>query len=107
MTLRQDKVSKQIGLLVSEFISAESNRQALITVTRTTISPDFANATVYFTVIPEDKEEEALFFLKRQGREIRAHVAKKVELKKLPYFTFEIDKGEKSRQHIDDLLNES
>jgi len=103
---RQVKIAANIGQLVATFIAAESNRTSLITVTNTTISPDLKKATVFFTVLPTDKEKEVLFFLKRNGKEIRSYLSDRISFKVLPFVEFEVDKGEKSRQHIDKLLRE-
>ena len=106
MTERQEKVSELVRHIVSEFIAQESNRTALITVTRVSVSPDLSRATAYITVLPEEKERNALFFLKRRGTDIRSQLAKNSHLKQLPFIEFEIDRGEKHRQHIDKLLRE-
>lgn len=100
---RQQKVSEQIAHLAAEFLEQESNRQALITVTRADISPDLANATVYFTVMPDEHEQTALDFAKRKRTDFRTFVKKRTQLRRLPFFDFEIDHGEKHRQHLDTL----
>lgn len=100
---RQQKVSEQIAHLAAEFLGRESNRQSLVTVTRADISPDLTKATIYFTVMPESYEEGVLDFTKRKRTEFRTFVKKHTQLRKLPYFDFEIDFGEKHRQHLDTL----
>lgn len=103
-TQRQIQVSGELAHLAAEFLQRESNRQTLITVTRADISPDFAQATIYFTVLPQEAEEQALAFIKRQRTDFRTFVKKRMSLKKLPFFDFAIDTGEQHRQHIDTLL---
>ena len=105
MTLRQEKVQNELRKMVSEFISRESNRMSMITVTRVSISGDLKFSTVYVTVLPKDKEEGAMKFLERQAKDIRAFVKKRLPLKRLPFFVFKMDDGEYNRQKIDDLLN--
>lgn len=100
---RQQKVSEQIAHLAADYLGRESNRQSLLTVTRADISPDLTKATIYFTVMPDSYEETALDFTKRKRTEFRTFVKKRTELRKLPYFDFEIDHGEKHRQHLDTL----
>lgn len=103
-TQRQEQVATEIAHLAAEFLGRESNRQSLITVTRATISPDLTRATVYFTVLPDDAQEQALSFVKRNRSDFRDFVKRKASLKTLPFFDFAIDKGEKHRQHIDDIM---
>ena len=100
-TQRQHRIADQLAQLAAAFLQRESNRQSLLTVTRADISPDFARATVYFTVLPESYEQEALDFTKRKRAEFRAHVKKNLDLRRLPFFDFEIDRGEKHRQRLD------
>ena len=56
--------------LSAVFLERESNRPSLLTVTSASISPDLKNATILITVLPEEKENEALEFAKRKRREL-------------------------------------
>ena len=56
MTMRQERVAEQLQTLAAQFLEIESDRTTMITVTRVSLSKDFKNATVYFTVYPEDKD---------------------------------------------------
>lgn len=104
---RQEKVAEQLRQFAAQFLEIESNRQSLITVTACDISADLKRATVFITVMPEDKEEAALQFAKRKRSDLREYVKKHIRIKQIPFFEIEIDKGEKSRQKIDELLNNS
>ena len=106
MSLRRDKVIELIKGLAAEFLSRESDRTSIITVTRADISSDFKNATIYFTVYPEKSEEAALFFAKRKRSEFKKYAREKINMKRIPFFDFEIDMGEKNRQQIDKLSKE-
>ena len=100
---RQQQVSEQIAHLAAEFLGRESNRQSLITITRADIAPDLSRATVYFTVLPDEQQEQALDFAKRKRADFRTFVKKHTQMRRLPFFDFEIDYGEKNRQHLDTL----
>ncbi len=103
---RHSRVATFLGELVATFIQQEANTDPLITVTRADISPDYKNATIYFTTIPDEREADALAFLKRSGGDIRAYVKHKANLKIIPFFTFSVDYGERHRQHIDEVAKE-
>lgn len=105
--MRQEKVSGVLKALAAEFFERESNHTSLITVTNCTISGDLKQATVYFTVLPEDKEEAALNFAKRQRKELRDYVKSKMKMRVLPFLEVEIDLGEKHRQKIDRISDET
>jgi ribosome-binding factor A len=87
----------------AEFINLESNRESLITVTRSSLSNDKKRALIYISVLPETYEESALSFLKRKRNELRAFLKKKTRLRFLPQLDFTIDYGEKNRLALEAL----
>ena len=70
------------------------------------VSPDLKNAKILISVLPEGKEKAALDFCKRKRSEIKNEIKKKMNLRAIPFVDIEIDKGEKNRQKIHDLLLE-
>ena len=104
MSLRNEKVANYIKELTASFLGRENNKTSLITVTSCTTSPDLKRATIFITVLPESKEHDALEFAKRKRAELRDHLKKNMETKVIPFIDIEIDKGEKNRQKIDELL---
>jgi ribosome-binding factor A len=106
MADREEKVGNIIKKLASEFLSRESNRTSLITVTGVRMEDHERNAIVQFTVLPENQASVALAFAKRKRSDFREHFKKHTRLKFIPRFDFEIDKGEKFRQRIDELLRD-
>ena len=93
---RKKRVAEQIQQIAAEFFKENASRTALLTVTRATVSPDFKNTTIYFTVLPESKETAALNFAKRRGSDLRKYAKEQLSLRNIPFFDFKIDKGEKN-----------
>lgn len=106
MADRQVKVAEMIAHEAATYIAAEANTDPMITVTRADVSPDLRNATIFFTTLPEGKEEGALIFLKRNGTEMRRSIMKKAHIKIIPHLDFAVDYGERHRQHIDEIVRE-
>lgn len=104
---RQEKVSELIRKLANEHVARESNKNALITITRVDISPDLKNATVYYTVLPDNMKNAAEGFMLRQRRHIRNHIKQNASLRAIPHVEVMFDIGEKNRQRIDELSIES
>lgn len=99
-TLRlKEMVREKAGL----FLSYESNRQSLITVTNVILSSDSKLATILVTVLPEHKEAAAIDFLKRKRGEFRTFLMKETRAGRIPRIDFAIDLGEKNRQRIDEI----
>ena len=66
MSERKEKVENMLKKLSAQFIEREGDKTSLITVTHVDISPDFTNAKIFISVLPEAKEEDALYFCKRK-----------------------------------------
>lgn len=103
---KHNKAGDIISHLAADFLSRESNRTSLITVTNVDLARDMSKAIILVSVFPEDKAKGALDFMKRQRNDLRDYVKQNSRLKRVPNFDFEIDMGEKNRQHIDDMLHE-
>lgn len=103
---RQQKINQELTRLLSLFVNEHSNRQSVITVTRTLTSPDLSQASAYISVIPEEKEASAVEFLNRRGRDAYDFIKSQTQMRRIPRVTFVIDMGEKNRQRIDQILRE-
>lgn len=104
MIQRNEKIANLIKELSASFLGRENNRTSLITVTSCTTSPDMKRATIFITVLPDSKEHDALEFAKRKRADLRDYLKKNMKTKIIPFIDIDIDKGEKNRQKIDELL---
>ncbi|HZS42766.1 MAG TPA: ribosome-binding factor A [Candidatus Paceibacterota bacterium] len=105
MAYRQEKTTELIRHLASEFIERESGGNGLITITHVSVSDDYKEAMILFTVYPEKEEKAALDFLKRRRTDFKHYVKQKSRIGRVPFFDFELDYGEKNRQKIDAISN--
>ena len=103
---RKHKIEEQIREIAARIIERESNKTALITVTRVTLEERGREATIYATVMPTSGEASALNFLKRIRPELRDELKKVLNIHPIPFLDVAIDTGEKARQTIDALLRE-
>jgi len=103
---RRIRVAENLMHLAAEFFRVESNHQSLITITKADLAPNFSESTIYFTVLPQSQEEHALNFAKRKRREFKLYIKKRVSMKRIPFFDFAIDEGEKHRQRIEEISHE-
>lgn len=100
---KTEKMIKIIKKAAADFVQLESNGASLITITDVRLSKDEKYANILFTVLPTDKEKAVLEFMKRMRSEFREYVKNKTRLNRIPMFDFQIDLGEKYRQHIDTI----
>lgn len=99
----KEKLTEQIMHLGAEFIKNESNKDSLITVTDTTLSDDFKKATIFVTVLPDYKEQAVSDFLKRNRSDFKEFFKSKSKIGRVPQFDFQIDRGEKARQKVEEI----
>jgi ribosome-binding factor A len=101
-----ESLEKEIKKYASDYITRESSRVSLITITRADFSFDNKHVVLHVSVLPERAEPIAMNFLKRHQDEIRQYVIKHVKGGMMPWFRFTLDAGEKNRQRVEELLRE-
>jgi ribosome-binding factor A len=102
----EEKAGNLLMKLAGEFIAKESNRTSLITVTNVAIREHGRTAVFFVTVLPDSETETALAFLKRKRSDFREYIKKNTRMKTIPVVDFDVDKGEKHRQRIDEISRE-
>lgn len=98
------KVTELLKHAAAAFLLDVSNSNPLITVTDAKIMDNAKLATIFITVFPVEKEEEALDFVKRKRSEFKHYLKDNARLRVIPFVDFKIDVGEKNRQKIDELM---
>ena len=101
---RKLKIEEQLREIAARLIERESNKTALITVTRAEVFERGRKATIYITVMPTSGEESALNFIKRKRPEIKDAIKHGMRISTIPFIDVAIDTGEKARQNIDKIL---
>lgn len=104
MSDRNQIIEEAIRKVASEIIERESNKTAIITITRVELLERGKKANLLLSVLPASGEESALNFVKRKRKLIRDAVKKMISSHTIPFIDAQIDKGEKARQTIEALL---
>lgn len=100
---RSDRMKSLLMEMIAKFIREEANTNPLITVSNLVVSSNNRDVKVLFTTIPDSGEKDALIFLKRKGTDLRNYIKKNGRFQYIPNIDFEIDYGERHRQHIDEV----
>ena|SRR3989344_472779 len=103
MDNRNEKAARLIWESAAEFLVREAGPQSLITVTSVVVSSDFSYATIYFTVLPEEKEEGALGLAHRHVEDFKYYLKTRAKLPRTPHIEFKIDKGQKNFERLQEL----
>ena len=101
---RNEKIGNNIRELSALWIERESEKTSMITVTRVEMTPDNKSAKIMISVLPQEKENAAYGFVRRNLGDLRKYITKNLRINPIPFLEVEIDEGEKNRQKIDELL---
>lgn len=101
---RDQRIATEIARAAGEWISRESNRTSLVTVTRVILSDDGNNADILISVLPESYEATVHSFIKRNLGEIRRYLGDSAKIGRLPTLSVEIDRGEKNRAAVEEIV---
>lgn len=100
---RNDKAIETFRRLAAEFFEAEANPMPLITVTNISASPDVRTVTVFISVFPESRAEEALRYGERKLGDLRDFVKSRIKTRAIPTFSLALDRGESLRRKLEGL----
>ncbi len=115
---RSVRVTEQVHHELAELVRAEVKdpRVGMVTITGVELTPDYAYATVYFSVLPDDEATVAstLAGLRHAGGFLRSQLGRRVRIHTTPELRFVHDPSvgramamsklidEANRQHADD-----
>lgn len=108
MGQRLVRVNELLKREISEFLHTRYRSESVyITITGVDVSPDLRWAKVYYSVLGGFEEStEAKKLLKREAREIRKTVGKRIVLKYLPYLEFIYDQSIEKGMRLNALIDE-
>ncbi len=106
---RSSRVSEQVLRDISKLMGTEfaASAPAMITFTHVRLTDDLRYATVYYSCLGQEKEQEmAAGFLEREKKKIRQMVGRNLRLRHIPELTFKFDPSIEEGIRIEQLLNE-
>ena len=108
MSGRTRKVESRIREIVGEEVASLSDPRirGLVTVTGVRVSPDLANATVFYCVLSGESTEEAQQGLQSAAGRIQGSLGAQTRLKRTPRLRFEPDPVVEQATRIESALRE-
>ena len=104
--IKDARQSSLIAEIAAEYFNIEANKSSLITITRSEMLDKGRRCNIYISVLPTEKEEDALEFAKRKRNDFRMFITNKKIFGFTPRFDFLLDLGERNRQRIDEISNQ-
>lgn len=109
MSKRVNRVSEQMKKELGDIITqkVKDPRIGFITVTDVEVTGDLQDATVFISVLGDEKEkEDTLTGLNKAKGFIRSEVGKRIRLRKVPEIMFEFDESIEYGNKIQSLLQQ-
>jgi len=74
--------------------------RGMVSVTRVDASPDLKQATVYVTVLPEEREKLTMAGILASTRHVQSKLRSKLTMKSVPHLKFKLDSELKKQQEV-------
>jgi ribosome-binding factor A len=106
--IRPERVAEEFReILAEEIPRLKDPRVGFVTVTRVDVSPDLRRATVYYTVLGQDRDHRATRAGLQSARShLRAVLGQQVRMKFTPDLEFEEDVGLAQVERVSQLLRQ-
>jgi len=108
MSLRIEKVNELLRSELSNLLAKEMPLEnGLVTITYVKCGADLKNATIGISVLPIGQTGTALERLKKMSGQLAQELRKKIKIKFIPRFHWEIDSLERYAIEIDKAIREA
>jgi len=107
--LRANRVAEQMKKELGEILTTKMKdpRIGFITVTDVEVTGDLQQATVFISVLGNEKEkQDTLLGLTKAKGFIRSEIGKRIRLRKTPEITFEFDEAYEYGNRIESILRD-
>ena len=102
---------RQINELLRTELAAEIMRSVdlpndvFVSITKVDTSPDLHNATIFVSIVPDNKSGSSLEQIKKNLKNLATNVAPRLSLRTFPRLKVKIDEAERRASHIEALLD--
>lgn len=108
MSKRTEQVSSLLQQNINEIIirDFEAPMGTLVSVSMVTIAPDLKNATVYVSVLPENKIGTGLTAIRKFAGHVQKVLSKKMVMRNVPRLHWELDERAIKYDQFDQALGQ-
>lgn len=110
MNKRILRINAEIQRAVSQIITFELKNPSItgiISVVKVDTTNDLEYSKIYVSIFTEGNREEVFNLIKHSAGYIRKELAKKVDLRKMPYLQFYLDTSLDEHTKIDELIKQA
>ena len=108
MSVKIDRISSEVGRIVSEIMLLEARDETLkhVTVTGCVVTNDLSFANIYYTYMGDESLEDVKKNLEVAAPYLRTVLASKIELRHTPELRLHYDNSVEYGQNIERIINE-
>lgn len=108
MSVKIDRISSEVGRIVSEIMLLEARDETLkhVTVTGCVVTNDLSFANIYYTYMGDESLEDVKKNLEVAAPYLRTVLASKIDLRHTPELRFHYDNSVEYGQNIERIINE-
>lgn len=108
MSVKIERISSEVGRIVSEIMLLEARDETLkhVTVTGCVVTNDLSFANIYYTYMGDESLEDVKKNLEVAAPYLRTVLASKIELRHTPELRFHYDDSVEYGQNIERIINE-
>ncbi len=109
MLYRDLRIADAIKDTVADIITTKISDPGIgfVTITRCTVSPDYRHATIYLSILGDDRRRaDGLEHIRHAAGYIRHQLGKRLRLRYLPQLNFALDELLEQQNRIGHILNE-
>ena len=108
MSVKIDRISSEVGRIVSEIMLLEARDETLkhVTVTGCVVTNDLSFANIYYTYMGDESLEDVKKNLEVAAPYLRTVLASKIDLRHTPELRFHYDTSVEYGQNIERIIDE-
>lgn len=106
--IRANRVAEEIKKEMGEILTRKLKdpRIGFVTVTDVEVTGDLQQATIYISVLDQEKKDSTLIGLAKANGFIRSEIGRRIQLRKTPEIAFEFDDTLERGSRIEQILRD-
>jgi len=103
MSKRTDQIAGLLREAVQKVIARglqDPRVRGLVTITKVTVAPDLSKASLFVSVLPQERAELTMHGLKSSAKHIRRKVGETTAINRVPELVFEFDRGSRNQAEV-------
>ena len=98
-----DQIQRELADILRKGVK-DPRLPEMVTISDVSVSRDLSVATIYFTLVDEERRQDADFVLNRAAGFIRTELSRRIQLRSVPQLRFRYDDSIEKGEHIESLI---